>query len=1221
MIKLANLTLATMAFGMLSPSAATALDKVDCTRALCGPNEPATLKVQSVGDTVSFAPGTTAQSSASALQPDRRVDIRGFAPAEPAPGYGAFAGRFSIDLSGGGRIWVVEDPNPGVPELAISATGLVPYDGTEITQPVNFMIRTNYPSFIERMELRVFRGTDIDLVRPLAVLPVETAAVTQVVWDGQIDSGRPLQVGDDLIYVLRAYGANGSWDETYRSRMSIVRPDDVQRQNFALRSTYERATGITASVEEAVGRSLLQSVFSSNGLRLQNIPINASRVRIVGADVPSDRQVQINGDMYPVDLQGRLAAEFLMPMGRHAFDVKVAGNATAPEMDYTLEVDLAGRYSFAVAIADVTLYQNRVTPSGQASLAQREDDILSDGRLALYAKQRFRERYLLTAQMDTTERELRHLFDGFGKAYPEDIFRRLDPDMYYPTYGDDSQTYRDADTMGRFYLRLNWDKNEALWGNYQTGFDGTEFAQYNRSLYGAAAHWRSEQANSWGEAVTQAKVFASEAQSLPGRNELLGTGGSLYYLKNTDLLPGSEQVRVEVVDPVSGLIDARVELMRGVDYEIDYYQGRIILARPLSQIARGGAISITRNTAMEGLTQKLVVEYEWIPSGFEARGTSWGIRGKHWFKDALGVGVTYVDENRAGQDYTLHGADITLRAGEGTYLKAEYAQSESLIAPTYFSDNGGLLFKSLGVTTDQRGEAKSVEGRVNFGELGLTALDWTAGAWWRQTQNGFSSSLYSSGVPLEQYGAEVLGEIRENLELYIRAARNKLGVEQLDQAQALLDWQINPDSNLTTEIRSVDEKSSYNDANGLLGAVRYTRRLMPGLEMFGQVQLTLDDDGGAYAKNDRYMVGGHYSFGNRSSIGAEISTGDRGPASTVNAEYLLGSDRRIYASYTGFSDEVDYHPVLNPATDNGWTIGQRSQVSSRLSLFNESQYLKEPQQSGLAHTVGLDFFPGRGWSTGLTVQDGRLTRQDGEKVDRFAVSGRVGRTSPETDWQSKLEWRRDTGFERREQWLTTNRVTHKIDDNWRVAGRFNYSDTKDHLDRTKGARFVESNVGFAYRPWDNSRWGVFGRYTYLYDQASSAQFGYAGAQQDQISHIASVEGVYQIDQRWEVSTKVATRHGKVRMQRGEGRWFNSDATLVAGQLRYDLMNKWHVLGEVRSLSVRDGGTRTGAMVGVDRDVSSNFRIGAGYNFAKFSDDLTNFDSNNRGWFINLVGYY
>ena len=48
-----------------------------------------------------------------------------------------------------------------------------------------------------------------------------------------------------------------------------------------------------------------------------------------------------------------------------------------------------------------------------------------------------------------------------------------------------------------------------------------------------------------------------------------------------------------------------------------------------------------------------------------------------------------------------------------------------------------------------------------------------------------------------------------------------------------------------------------------------------------------------------------------------------------------------------------------------------------------------------------------------------------------------------------------------------------------------------------------------------------------------------------------------------------------------------------------------------------GGTRQGWLVGLDRDIGKNFRIGAGYNFTEFSD----FDYDHEGWFLNMVGMY
>jgi hypothetical protein len=121
--------------------------------------------------------------------------------------------------------------------------------------------------------------------------------------------------------------------------------------------------------------------------------------------------------------------------------------------------------------------------------------------------------------------------------------------------------------------------------------------------------------------------------------------------------------------------------------------------------------------------------------------------------------------------------------------------------------------------------------------------------------------------------------------------------------------------------------------------------------------------------------------------------------------------------------------------------------------------------------------------------------------------------------------------------------------------------------------------------------------------------------------VLSLEGVYRHDRNWEFAAKLARREGEARFGRGTGAWFDSATTFAATQVRYELRQQWHALAEYRWLDVDDGGTRQGMLAGVDRDVTDNFRIGAGYNFTEFSDDLTEFDYDHKGWYINLVGTY
>ena len=200
-----------------------------------------------------------------------------------------------------------------------------------------------------------------------------------------------------------------------------------------------------------------------------------------------------------------------------------------------------------------------------------------------------------------------------------------------------------------------------------------------------------------------------------------------------------------------------------------------------------------------------------------------------------------------------------------------------------------------------------------------------------------------------------------------------------------------------------------------------------------------------------------------------------------------------------------------------------------------------------------------------------------------------------------------------------NRLFYRVNEDWRLALRANYTDTEDLLNPAAGAKLVEGNLGFAWRPHDNTRWAAFGKYTYLYDLATLGQEG--GAFHDQRSQVLSLEGIHRLDDKWELAAKLASRWGDYRIGRGTGPWLDSRTDFAAAQVRYHLVHKWEGLAEYRWLGVRDGGDRRGWLVGLDRQISENFKIGVGYNFTDFSDDLTNFDYDHRGWFLNLAGMY
>ncbi|MBT8061961.1 MAG: hypothetical protein KJO85_04710, partial [Gammaproteobacteria bacterium] len=117
-------------------------------------------------------------------------------------------------------------------------------------------------------------------------------------------------------------------------------------------------------------------------------------------------------------------------------------------------------------------------------------------------------------------------------------------------------------------------------------------------------------------------------------------------------------------------------------------------------------------------------------------------------------------------------------------------------------------------------------------------------------------------------------------------------------------------------------------------------------------------------------------------------------------------------------------------------------------------------------------------------------------------------------------------------------------------------------------------------------------------------------------------GIYRLTPRWELGAKLARRKGELRADRDSGEWFASTADFQAIRARYHLIRRWDGVLEYRRLEVKENDSvRDGLLAQIDRHFNDNFKVGIGYNFTDFSDDLTDLDYDHKGWFLNLVGKY
>ena len=184
--------------------------------------------------------------------------------------------------------------------------------------------------------------------------------------------------------------------------------------------------------------------------------------------------------------------------------------------------------------------------------------------------------------------------------------------------------------------------------------------------------------------------FAADPGTVAGRDEFRGTDGSLYFLRRQDILEGSERVRIEVRDKDSGMVLGVKNLTPVLDYDIDYLQGRILLAQPLPATANDGML--VSSGSITGNLVYLVVRYEFTP-GFDNPNTlDTGGRIHYWFNDHVKIGLTANRDEEEDIENSLGGADLTIRKSSGSWIKLETGRTKGPGVLTTTSNDGGFNF-------------------------------------------------------------------------------------------------------------------------------------------------------------------------------------------------------------------------------------------------------------------------------------------------------------------------------------------------------------------------------------------------------------------------------------------------------------------------------------------------------------------------------------------------
>ncbi len=1118
-----------------------------------------------------------------------------------------------------GAIWAVRDITRFEPVLRVSVADKLEVKEGKLANAINFRLNTNFSYYISRYQIEIYRGRDRGLSEPITILSGgKISNDYDINWDGSNEVDYQFAVGEQLQFRLKVWDADGNLDVTTVGVTDLVSPNSNDNVEIDRNQN-----------EQEKGRS-----FGQAQLMRHNIPTSAGLAKFIGTGLKGVDRVIIGEDEFNVE-DGEFYVEQYLPADAYVFPTRVILDS-GEERRYQLYVRIPDSYYTQAGLADFYLGRNFV--SGNANTLavdyQYQDDIYNQGRIAYFSQGKFGDKLRLTTHFDSKDGKIKDIFDAPFASDSSTVFDIVEDDdeMFYGDYGDSSSINKVVNTQGKVYLDVEYDKSSFMWGNYNTGLTGTENNDYNRSLYGFKADYRTRGTTQFGEDRLNIVAFASDNDSLYGHDEFLATGGSLYFLRHGEVATGSDKVYVKVVNKNSGITESEVALLSGRDYDIDAYQGRIILTKPLSNILADNFSTVLNSYPSDNYDKYLAVDYEYVPTAKEAMDSmAYGGRVKGWLNDYIGIGATYATEEKDSQDYEVYGADLTLRATEGSYIKTEFAHSSGKQTDSNFvSYDGGLSFVPIGDSLDKReGDSIQVQAVGNLYDLApnfFSAVGNDVQAWYKHKDAGYSYASQSDDLEQDSYGTQVRLQVADSISVAGRFSAIEeadiYGDLQTDSEQVELETQFK----ITDHIKLAAAAEYVNELNlagqkgdGTLAGLRadYIWDADTGVYIKGQKTVDSSD---TFDENDSITVGGEARVFDDFKLGAEYTTGDRGEVAQAGVTYDVTDSHSTYLTYIDDNYEGQ----------NNVIVGQRADLTSSLDFYQENQFVNENNGKGQIDSYGFGYEMNEDVDFGLGYQQGEITKplDMGQKqvIERRAVTFSLTIDLDDIVYKNKIEYRVDEDSEatdssqkRVDQYVTTNNYRQRLTEEYTLFGKYNWSRTISKESDETLAKFVESSIGLAYRPIYHDRLNLLSRYTYIvdYDQLYR-DIDYS----DEVSHIIEIEAIYSLTAHWDIGGKYAYKNKTQAFERASGDYVmvESDINLYGISLAYRIMKDWDITGEYHwKTDTINEELEHGALLSFNKHVSDNFKVGIGYNFSGFDSNLANEDYDSHGVFVNLVG--
>lgn len=750
------------------------------------------------------------------------------------------------------------------------------------------------------------------------------------------------------------------------------------------------------------------------------------------------------------------------------------------------------------------------------------------------------------------------------------LFRDIQPDQYYPIYGDSSLRGFDAQSRQRLYVRVDKGSSFVLFGDFNTGTGGParELSRMNRSVSGLQLHHEGEtfEANAWVVRDNVAQVVDEQ----PAR----GVSGP-YRLTSSEGISGSEKVEILTRDRNQPSIILSAEpMVRFVDYEFEPFAGNIVFRSPIPSVdANFNPLSVRVTYEVEQGGPKY-----WLG----------GVDGSWRIAPALEIGASHVESQDPSNPYTLSGVNATLRLGEQTWALVEVARSER---------------EALG----NRGQGDGA--RVEFRHQG-EALD--ARVWAGETDREFHniSSSYNGGRG--EAGAVATWKVTEDWTVRVDAMRSEdKGIDAVrETAYAGVQYQLTPKWVVGVGLRHVTDDGGVPNAASASGVNIGSNTAFTPFQINAPLFAATPGQTRSYDAVSLSLQG---QLTDRLRVLAEYEQDiedARGQRITLGADYRLNEQFRAYGRAEVSDGLGGVNGLAVEGRETAFVAGLSSETLRDGEVFNEYRLRDAISGHDAVNAIGLrqTFRVAEGVRYSASVEHQKAIA--GDTSSATAVTGGIDLAYDPT-WRAtgRLEWRRDRNHD---AWLSTLGTTFKLDRDWSLLARNTLS-----LQNARHAGAHDQwqdrfQIGAAYRQTDLNRINALGLYELRAENDENPGVDYR-----RTSHAVSLHADYHPSRPWWLTGRVAAK--RVSETFLGGLRSNYTAWLVGGRITWDLSERWDVGLQHHLMGSPQGNARQHSY-GVEAGylIKANLWVSLGYNVRGFRDDeLTGAAYTRKGVYLRL----